>query len=432
MLEVQHRMRPDISEFIRAQTYPTLKDHPTVFEYPHVRGVAIDVLFVDHDEVEDNANDLSEGIKTTKANSYEAHMVVKIAKHFLLQGYRHDQVTILTPYVGQIIKILKVMKAIMMDVDAYVSELDREDLLRNAEDGDELAMDNGTERNIQHKIRCASIDNFQGEESDIIIVSLVRSNTLGNIGFLKEEQRVNVLMSRARHGLYLIGNSTTLKRSSQGAHVWNPILASLTEKGSLLRGFPTVCEIHPNDGVTLISNPSDFEKTCPNGGCLRPCKVRMNCGHVCSKVRVSTKRNRNKLFFKDSPHFLSKACHPTDKSHVLAHKQCCEPCRRFPPECKRNHACQKLCKDDCGPCTTIMEPIKLPCGHVKQNPQCHDVRNEDAIMKLSRKCTESVIHTFRLCGHSAETPCRNALSQDPECPLKCGKILDCGHACVNR
>jgi superfamily I DNA and/or RNA helicase len=50
----------------------------------------------------------------------------------------------------------------------------------------------------------------QGEESDVVIASLVRSNDSGSVGFLKEPERINVLLSRARHGLVLIGNSNTL------------------------------------------------------------------------------------------------------------------------------------------------------------------------------------------------------------------------------
>ena len=41
-------------------------------------------------------------------------------------------------------------------------------------------------------IRVATIDNYQGEEAKIVLVSLVRSNVSGNIGFLKEPERVNV------------------------------------------------------------------------------------------------------------------------------------------------------------------------------------------------------------------------------------------------
>jgi hypothetical protein len=60
-------------------------------------------------------------------------------------------------------------------------------------------------------VRASTVDNFQGEEANIIIASLVRSNAAGKLGFLNEPQRVNVLLSRARDALILIGNANCLR-----------------------------------------------------------------------------------------------------------------------------------------------------------------------------------------------------------------------------
>jgi len=59
-------------------------------------------------------------------------------------------------------------------------------------------------------IEVDTIDGFQGQEKDVIIISLVRSNDQGEIGFLKDERRLNVAMTRARKKLILIGDSATL------------------------------------------------------------------------------------------------------------------------------------------------------------------------------------------------------------------------------
>jgi hypothetical protein len=59
-----------------------------------------------------------------------------------------------------------------------------------------------------------TVDNFQGEEATIVIVSLVRNTSSGShgaIGFLKSPNRTNVLLSRAKHGLFMLGMSTILK-----------------------------------------------------------------------------------------------------------------------------------------------------------------------------------------------------------------------------
>jgi ATP-dependent RNA/DNA helicase IGHMBP2 len=55
-----------------------------------------------------------------------------------------------------------------------------------------------------------TVDSFQGQERDIIIISMVRSNDKGEIGFLKDYRRMNVAMTRARMKLILIGDSATL------------------------------------------------------------------------------------------------------------------------------------------------------------------------------------------------------------------------------
>lgn len=67
-------------------------------------------------------------------------------------------------------------------------------------------------RPIRHQISINTVDGFQGQERDVIFISLVRANEDGNIGFLNDLRRMNVAMTRARMKLVIIGDASTLGR----------------------------------------------------------------------------------------------------------------------------------------------------------------------------------------------------------------------------
>lgn len=66
-----------------------------------------------------------------------------------------------------------------------------------------------------------SVDGFQGGEKDIIIISTVRSNGSGSVGFLTSNQRANVALTRARYALWIFGNGATLRNRNS---VWRQVL----------------------------------------------------------------------------------------------------------------------------------------------------------------------------------------------------------------
>ena len=67
-------------------------------------------------------------------------------------------------------------------------------------------------RKLKRHITVGTVDGFQGQERDVIVISLVRDNAEGNIGFLRDLRRMNVAMTRARMKLIIVGNTETLCR----------------------------------------------------------------------------------------------------------------------------------------------------------------------------------------------------------------------------
>jgi ATP-dependent RNA/DNA helicase IGHMBP2 len=65
---------------------------------------------------------------------------------------------------------------------------------------------------LQRRLSVGTVDSFQGQERDIIAITLTRSNAHGDIGFLSDIRRMNVGMTRARRKLLLVGDSATLSR----------------------------------------------------------------------------------------------------------------------------------------------------------------------------------------------------------------------------
>jgi len=102
-----------------------------------------------------------------------------------------------------------------------------------------------------------------------VIGSLTRSNTSRDIGFMKSPERLNVLVSRARNGLILIGNSATFLHARKGSSVWRTFFDHLKENDHIYEGFPVKCEKHP-DRTALLSSPEAFDEHSPDGGCKEP------------------------------------------------------------------------------------------------------------------------------------------------------------------
>lgn len=90
-------------------------------------------------------------------------------------------------------------------------------------------------KDIKDKIAINTIDSFQGQERDIVYISLVRSNDKGEIGFLNDIRRMNVAMTRARKKLVVVGDSATLAQ--------HPFYGDFIEYAQQIDGYLSAWEI---------------------------------------------------------------------------------------------------------------------------------------------------------------------------------------------
>lgn len=127
----QHRMRPELSTIIKELTYPDLCDAPSTEGRPDLRGCNDNLIFIDHrvPEVETN-----EGMEwrdafspSSKKNLFECEMTLKCIRYLGQQGYRTDEIVVLTPYLGQL-RLL--MDHLSQSSDPVLNDLDSYDLVR--------------------------------------------------------------------------------------------------------------------------------------------------------------------------------------------------------------------------------------------------------------------------------------------------------------
>jgi len=178
-LTTQYRMHQQIMQFSSDEFYDgelqadasvvghLLRDLPNITSVPETEAAVrfIDTAGAGYDEELE-----PEG--QSRCNPKEADLVIRQVRALLAAGVTADQMAIITPYAAQV------------------------RLLR--------------ERLLMPELEIDSVDGFQGREKEAIIVSFVRSNVEGEVGFLSDTRRTNVAMTRARRALILVGDSATL------------------------------------------------------------------------------------------------------------------------------------------------------------------------------------------------------------------------------
>ncbi|OJI99811.1 hypothetical protein ASPVEDRAFT_163989 [Aspergillus versicolor CBS 583.65] len=396
-LETQRRMHPSMSRLVRDTLYPRLQDSPVVSEYPEVMGMRHRLFWLDHRHAEgDSSGD--DAIATSHWNDHEIDLTIALVNHLIRQGtYASGDIAVLTPYLGQLHRIRRRLAG---SYTITLGERDQEDLdnagfAAETTDSDSKVI---TKSSLLQTLRVATIDNFQGEEAKVVVISLVRSNKQNQCGFLRTPNRINVLLSRAMHGMYVIGNSET----SKGVDMWNKVINILESEGNIGSSLDLCCPRHPETPIT-VSEPDDFLQLAPEGGCSLQCGKRLRCGHPCKQK-----------------------CH-SDMLHAAVY--CTEPCQRPQKGC--THPCPRPCGDPCPKKCQI--PVFdagriLPCGHSMASLPCWQSQDLSTV-----KCPTLVKKEVPHCKHSITIACHvDVASVEYQCRRPCQTILPCGHSCKRR
>ncbi|KAK1980981.1 hypothetical protein LZ30DRAFT_593677 [Colletotrichum cereale] len=399
ILDTQRRMHPSISELVRSTLYPSLSDSDVVHEYPEVCGLAKRLFWLHHESPESGRHSNQESIETSYSNDFEIEMVSALVSHLLRQGvYRSGEIAVLTPYLGQLKRLRQKLGSIMQII---VNDRDMEDLaeMDSSDKSPQVAARReAAKASALHGVRAATVDNFQGEEANVVIVSLVRSNNEKRCGFISTSNRINVLLSRAKHGMYIIGNSST----SSHVPMWAQVIEILQNSGNFGRELELQCPRHP-ESRSLISRAEQFIQASPDGGCNLKCDRRLACGHSCTGP-----------------------CHSDFLHNAL---KCLEDCVRPKEGC--DHPCRKRCGEPCDKlCREVLRGVglDLSCGHTLENVECWKAQDSSTI-----KCIVQVDKQVPGCNHTVKVPCHVDVAKDSyECKTECGFQRSCGHRCKMR
>lgn len=394
-LDTQRRMHPSISQLVRNFLYPNLQDHPIVMDYPEVTGMKQRLFWLQHSEPETGASEEND-LSTSHSNKHEIEWTMALVAHLVRQGaYKPSDIAVLTPYLGQ---LQQLRRALSLSFEIAVSDRDVEDL-DNAGIVTDAPKPNAVRANLLTALRIATVDNFQGEEAKVVVISLVRSNYQQKCGFLRTSNRINVLLSRAKHGMYIIGNADT----SGHVAMWAKTIDTLRKEGNFDTALELQCPRHPQVPIT-VAKPDDFPLLSPEGGCSEKCGKRLNCGHVCTG-----------------------RCHA---EHLHDAVQCLEPCVRSLLGC--DHECPLPCGVKCQLCKRTIplagDARLLSCGHAVDALPCW--RNQD---RSSVRCDVAVMKEVPGCKHTIKVPCHVDITAESfRCSYECGELLPCGHSCKRK
>ena len=238
LLDTQYRMHPVIAEFPSDSFYAgKLKTGieyrarlpPPGFDWPVSSAPVAFVPVNDAEEVKDGHS----YVNVKEVEKIVVTLLTLIRTGGLENGV--NDVGVITPYSSQVRLIRRTLKERKVLRDAGL-----------------------------HLVEVSSVDGFQGREKEVIIFSSVRANFDKNVGFLADWRRMNVMMTRAKRGLIVIGNPSTLHSD----RVWHHWLTWAAANG-VIQGVNTTASYVPTYlGNTLMGRSSASDSVLAAGAAL--------------------------------------------------------------------------------------------------------------------------------------------------------------------
>lgn len=207
MLSVQRRMPPEVRRLLWPVYGDKIRDHECTLDRPPVPGLGTFKTHFFHHEYHEDHDKFKSAF-----NEHEAKLVVDFVNGLISKGVEPRQITVLTFYNGQRRLLTRELKK----VEGVVAE---------------------------SRIKVVTVDSYQGEENDIIVLSLVRNNCISQVGFLNVANRVCVALSRARQGFFMFGNVKLMEEA--GGEEWRQVVAILKGQGPV--------ETHIEGGTRVLN-----------------------------------------------------------------------------------------------------------------------------------------------------------------------------------
>ncbi|KAG9289308.1 hypothetical protein G9A89_007869 [Geosiphon pyriformis] len=391
-------IRPEIYNALRGYYHSPLgstikssiiNDHQDLRNLKNVLGMAYNIQFMTHEnydkEYEALCQDLHfhhEPLAFNGKNPFEAEFSAHLALYLSQQdNFVCQNTTILTPYVQQKTLILQKLDPCLKS-DVIEAKKNEWGIKEEVKIG---------------KVQVKTIEEYVGKQAEIVILSLSSPSPRFQkewLEFIGLETLVKLAISRAKYGLYIIGNGDILMQSES----WRMVLNGLKEQGhygdsiSILcqrhgfRKLPRKCLTDPQkfdmlvNKIRKVKSASDFELYTPDGGCSVECDSRLFCGHRCPSK-----------------------CHPIKHGNELRQKFICKkPCaRRRPQMCI--HPCSRQCFEcqeigECEACKAVIV-VTLPCGHSKDFI-CSEIPQD-----ISSVPCNALVEITNSCGHKTTISC---------------------------